>query len=626
MSQQSHSDRDHRRGIGRNRLPVQLSDVASSAAGVLANAVTTAQQAIDQVVGHRGTAGESPSSVGTDGAVRAASSTTATQGWAPSEPTPDEPLRWGEGFPRAASENLRNTQMRHNLKHATRTIRHKRDTRVEELPDWEQLRLAAASIKNDVMSRLPELLEQLEANVTARGGIVHWAADAEEANRIAFEIAHSKGVDEVVKVKSMVTQEIGLNEYFRERGIDAWETDLAEMIVQLSDDMPSHVVVPAIHRNRSEVRAIFKARMGDAPDGLSDDPDELTNAARAHLRRKFLEAKVAISGSNMMIADTGTLSVFESEGNGRMCLTLPDTLISIVGIEKLVPSYRDVEVFAQLLPRSATGERMNPYTSMWSGVTPGDGPQEFHLILLDNGRTRVLADPVGRPALHCIRCGACMNVCPVYEHVGGHAYQSVYPGPIGAILTPQLRGAFSHGDPAATLPYASSLCGACFDACPVRIDIPSILVDLRHRVVEASRGGIPDLWDVAMKASVGPMSSGAAMTLAGAVMPVGRTVAGPDRRIVHLPWPATSWTNTRDIPAPPSQSFRQWEAAHRGARATLPSLPTSGSGVGTDEGDAGSAGAHGEAAHKEAAHEEALGQAARNDTATTRTAATEARR
>lgn len=483
--------------------------------------------------------------------------------WTPSADAPEEPLKWGEGFPKAAAKTLRNTQMRRNLTHATTTIRNKRALRVSETPDWEELRLAGSSIKNRVMSRLPELLEEMERNVTARGGIVHWARDAAEANAIAYQIAASKGVDEVVKVKSMVTQEIGLNEYFAERGISAWETDLAEMIVQLSDDMPSHIVVPAIHRNRSEVRAIFKARMGDAPDNLGDEPVELAAAARAHLRKKFLSAKVAISGSNMMIAESGTLTVFESEGNGRMCLTLPETLISIVGIEKMVPTFRDAEVMAQLLPRSATGERMNPYTSMWTGVTPGDGPQEFHLILLDNGRSRVLADPIGRQALHCIRCGSCMNVCPVYEHVGGHAYQSVYPGPIGAILTPQLRGAFDHNDPASTLPFASSLCGACYDACPMRINIPEVLVELRHRAVEAQRGGIPSVWDVAMGAAKIPMSSGPLMKAAGKLMPLGRKIAGSDRRLVNLPWPATAWSTSRDVPAPPSKTFRQWMAEHQ---------------------------------------------------------------
>ncbi|WP_084402952.1 LutB/LldF family L-lactate oxidation iron-sulfur protein [Schaalia suimastitidis] len=491
------------------------------------------------------------------------SSATPRGAWAESVPTPDNPLKWGQPFPRAAAQTLRNTQMRHNLGHATRTIRGKRALRVAEMPDWEALRQAGESIKNYAMSHLPELLEQMEANVTARGGIVHWATDAQEACRIAYEIAASKGVDEVVKVKSMVSQEIGLNEFFAERGINAWETDLAEMIVQLSDDMPSHIVVPAIHRNRSEVRAIFKARIDSAPETLSDEPAELTALARTHLRKKFLDAKVAISGANMMIAESGTLVVVESEGNGRMCLTLPQTLISIVGIEKIVPTYRDFEVIGQLLPRSATGERMNPYTSLWTGVTPGDGPQEFHLILLDNGRSRVLADPVGRQALHCIRCGSCMNVCPVYEHVGGHAYQSVYPGPIGAILTPQLRGAFDHHDPAATLPYASSLCGACFDACPMRIRIPDVLVELRHRAVEENRGGLPGPWDVAMKAASVPMSSGKLMGAAGATLPVARVLAGPGQRFVNLPWPATLWSSARDVPAPPKENFRTWMAKHK---------------------------------------------------------------
>ena len=537
------------------RIPVQIGEAAQALRDVARSMASTAVQAVDQAR-DKGTTGED-----------IAAERAEAEAWTPSVPIPEDPLKWGATFPKAASAMLRNTQMRRNLGHATRTIRDKRDIRVSEVPDWEELRTSASSIKNYAMSHLPELLEQMEANVTARGGIVHWARDAEEANQIVLDIIRSKGVTEVVKVKSMVTQEIGLNEYLRHRGVDAWETDLAEMIVQLSDDMPSHVVVPAIHRNRSEVRAIFKARMGDAPEELSDEPRDLTAAARTHLRRKFLSAKVAVSGSNMMIADTGTLSVFESEGNGRMCLTLPETLISGVGIEKIVPTFRDAEVFAQLLPRSATGERMNPYTSMWTGVTPGDGPQEFHLVLLDNGRSKVLADPVGRQALHCIRCGACMNVCPVYEHVGGHAYQSVYPGPIGAILTPQLRGAFEHGDPAASLPFASSLCNACFEACPVAIDIPSVLVELRHRTVEAARGGVPSGWDVAMKASILPMSKGSMMGAAGAVMPVGRAVAGADRRIVHLPWPATAWTDTRDIPAPPSQSYRQWEAARRHGRS-----------------------------------------------------------
>jgi L-lactate dehydrogenase complex protein LldF len=287
-------------------------------------------------------------------------------------------------------------------------------------------------------------------------------------------------------------------------------------------------------------------------------------AAREHLRRKFLSARVAISGANFGVAETGTLAVVESEGNGRMCLTLPQTLITVMGIEKIVATFTDLEVFMQLLPRSSTAERMNPYTSMWTGVYPGDGPQEFHLVLLDNGRSAVLADEVGRAALHCIRCSACLNVCPVYEHTGGHAYGSVYPGPIGAILSPQLTGTEGHHDPNASLPFASSLCGACFDACPVRIDIPSILVHLRARVVDAQRGGVPGGQDLAMKAAAWGMGSPWRFSLAEKALAAGRLMAGSDHRISALPWPGSRWTASRDIPEPPKQSFRQWWAATHG--------------------------------------------------------------
>ena len=504
-------------------------------------------------------------------------------GWNPGVPIPSDPLRWGAKFPDGAHEMLQNTQLRRNLKYATTTIRNKRNLRVAEMPDWQQLRDAASAIKHKVMSNLPEYLEQVERNVTARGGIVHWARDAKEANRIIHEIIVEKGVDEIIKIKSMATQETNLNEYLQERGIAAWETDLAELIVQLSEDMPSHIVVPAIHRNRAEVKAIFEKRMGAAGKNLTEDPRVLTMAAREHLRKKFLSSPVAVSGSNMIVAESGTVSIFESEGNGRMCLTLPDTLISLVGIEKIVPTYQDIEVFAQLLPRSATGERMNPYTSFWTGVTPGDGPQEFHLILLDNGRTNVLKDKVGRQALHCIRCGACMNVCPVYEHVGGHAYGSVYPGPIGAILTPQLLGAVDHRDPASQLPFASSLCGACFEACPVKIDIPTVLVDRRKHYQDANRGGIPSGWDLAMNAAGKVMSSGKALGAAGHAAKAGRIVAGKKRFIGHIPAPiATKWTTTRNLPAPPAQTYRDWyrQTHHADGRLKQDSAEKSGTGCG----------------------------------------------
>ncbi len=476
------------------------------------------------------------------------------------KPAPVEsPIRGTESFPKAARHELANQQLRRNLAHATSTIRNKRAHVVGEMPDWEALRDAGSAIKTDVMARLPELLEQFEAKVTERGGIVHWAVDAEEANRIVTDIVKATGATEVVKVKSMATQEIGLNEYLEEHGIAAVETDLAELIVQLADDKPSHILVPAIHRNRTEIRDIFLAEMSDAPADLTDDPRRLAMAARAHLRRKFLTAKVAVSGANFGIADTGTLCVVESEGNGRMCLTLPETLITVMGIEKLLPTFTDLEVFLQLLPRSSTGERMNPYTSLWTGVTPGDGPQEFHLILLDNGRTNVLADEVGRSALHCIRCSACLNVCPVYTRTGGHAYGSVYPGPIGAILSPMLTGMQGHDDPNNSLPYASSLCGACYEVCPVKIDIPSILVELRGQAVDSDRDRkIPGGWDAAMKAASWVMSDPERFAVAEKGMAVGRVLGGRKHRIRRLPPPLSAWTGTRDLPAPPAQTFRDW--------------------------------------------------------------------
>ncbi|MEU3424183.1 LutB/LldF family L-lactate oxidation iron-sulfur protein [Streptomyces gardneri] len=463
-------------------------------------------------------------------------------------------------FPEAAREAVGDTTLRANLRHATHTIRDKRARAVAELDDWAALREAGKRIKDDTLRHLDTYLVRLEAAVTAAGGTVHWAADAAEANRIVTALVRATGETEVVKVKSMATQEIGLNEHLEAEGIAAYETDLAELIVQLGEDRPSHILVPAIHRNRAEIRDIFAEKMGSwgrpAPDGLSDTPAELAEAARLHLREKFLRAKVGISGANFMVAETGTLIVVESEGNGRMCLTLPETLISVVGIEKVVPTWRDLEVFLQTLPRSSTAERMNPYTSMWTGTTDEDGPSAFHLVLLDNGRTDALADEVGRQALRCIRCSACLNVCPVYERAGGHAYGSVYPGPIGAILTPQLRGTSSEID--ASLPYASSLCGACYEVCPVAIDIPEVLVHLRERVAE--EGG------------KGHRLEKAAIKAASWVLDRPNTLAAVERlasatRKVHpkrLPGPgARQWSDHRDLPELPAEPFRDWWRKNR---------------------------------------------------------------
>jgi len=462
-------------------------------------------------------------------------------------------LRGDEPFPAAATKALDNQQLRRNLRNATTTIRTRRLRAVGEVPDWQQLRAAGAAIKDDVLAHLPRYLGQLEEQVTAHGGTVHWARDANEANAIVTSLVQAAGATEVVKVKSMATVEIGLNEALAEAGISAYETDLAELIVQLGHDRASHILVPAIHRNREEIREIFLREMPGVDPELTDDPAALAEAARKHLRKRFLRAQVAISGANFGIAETGTLAVVESEGNGRMCLTLPKTLITVMGIEKLLPTWRDLEVFLQLLPRSSTAERMNPYTSMWTGATEG---QDFHLILLDNGRTATLADPAGRAALRCIRCSACLNVCPVYERAGGHAYGSVYPGPIGAVLSPQLTGTTDN----ASLPFASSLCGACYEVCPVAIDIPSMLVHLRSRVVDdkAAAHRLPTPEAAAMKTAAWVMRDTRRWSGALRLARLGRVLGRRTGRISRLPFPLSGWTDSRDLPRPPEQTFRDW--------------------------------------------------------------------
>jgi L-lactate dehydrogenase complex protein LldF len=455
-----------------------------------------------------------------------------------------------DGFPTTAAGALRDTQLRHNLGVAVRTIRARRTAVVSERDDWEDLREQGRRIKDEALAHLDIYLEQLEENVTAAGGIVHWARDAQEANRIVAGVMRSHHAREAIKVKSITTDEIGLNAHLEREGMRAWETDLAEMILQLAQDRSSHILVPAIHRNRSEIRDLF-ARSFGLPE-LTDNPAELTAAARQVLRERFLRIPVGISGANFAVAETGTVVVLESEGNGRMCTTLPRVLITVVGIEKVLPRFSDLSVMLQLLPRSSTGERQNPYTSLWTGTTSGDGPSEFHLVLLDAGRTAVLADQVGRQALRCIRCSACLNICPVYERTGGHAYGSVYPGPIGAILTPQLAG-LEHGT---TLPWASSLCGACYEVCPVKIDIPSVLIHLRGRITRESAPHRSERW--AMRTLARVLSSRGAYETAQRALQRGRTPLQVRGLTNALPGPLRAWTHARDLPPIPQQTFRDW--------------------------------------------------------------------
>jgi L-lactate dehydrogenase complex protein LldF len=473
--------------------------------------------------------------------------------------------RTAPAFPEAAHNLLRDAQLRKNLHHATSVIQNKRARVVGELSDWEELRLAGQRIREHTMAHLDAYLEQFELQCTRAGGVVHWARDAEEARQIVVRLAteaikeNAQSAAEILKIKSMTTEEIGLNSALEAADIRPYETDLAELIIQLGHDKPSHIVVPALHKNRQQIYEIFRREM-NLPE-LGNSPEDLADAARLFLREKFLRVPTAISGANFLIAETGGVCIVESEGNGRMCLTLPRTLITVAGIDKVIPRFRDLEVFLQLLPRSATGERMNPYNSVWTGVYDNDGPRKFHVVLMDNARTSVLADPEGRQTLNCIRCGACQNICPVYRETGGHAYGSVYGGPIGAILTPQLQ----QMEHARSLPFASSLCGACYEVCPVRINIPEVLVHLRHRVVEHDSKGLGALRPepLAMKAMSRIFQSEsrfrAAQRLARtADRPLARKDKTGARWIHWLPGMLGGWTQSRDLQALPDQTFREW--------------------------------------------------------------------
>ncbi len=454
-------------------------------------------------------------------------------------------------FQKAALPLLEDAQLRKNVRHATDVIQRKRGLVVAETPDWQELRSTASAIKAHTLRYLDHYLVQFEKACTAAGGQVHWAADADDANRIITGLVQQYGADEVIKIKTMTSEEIGLNEALEREGIRAHETDLAEVIIQLGGDTSSHIVAPALHKNRSQVREIFRERM-NLPD-LSDEPEDLTAAARHYLREKFLKVKVGVCGANFLVADTGGVCIVESEGNGRMCLTLPEVLISIAGIEKVIPAFQDLEVFLQLLPRSATGERMNPYNSLWTGIHEKDGPQNFHVVLLDNGRTGVLADAEARQTLHCIRCGACLNTCPVYRQTGGHAYGSSYSGPIGAIVTPQLLD-MRYGQ---SLPYASSLCGACYEVCPVKINIPEVLIHLRGRVVREQKSALnPEA--LAMKMAAAIFTSRTRFEAAQRLGRIGQWPLVSHGWMRNLPGMLGNWTRVRDLRALPRQTFRQW--------------------------------------------------------------------
>jgi L-lactate dehydrogenase complex protein LldF len=459
-------------------------------------------------------------------------------------------------FPMAAKTAMGNAQLRKNVRHATDVIQTKRARVVGEMPDWQELREAGKQIRQHTMEHLDFYLQEFEANCTKAGGVVHWAKDGEEARRIIVGLVKASGSEEVIKIKSMTTEEIQLNSALEAEGIQPIETDLAELIIQMGQDRPSHIVVPALHKNRQQIREIFQQKM-NLPE-LGEKPQDLADAARMFLREKCLRVKTGVSGANFLIAETGGVCVVESEGNGRMCLTLPETLITVAGIDKVLPRFEDLEVMLQLLPRSATGERMNPYNSIWTGVNASDGPKAFHVVLMDNARTGILADTEARQTLNCIRCAACQNACPVYRQTGGHAYGSVYAGPIGAILTPQLQE-MHH---AQSLPYASSLCGACYEVCPVKINIPEVLIHLRNKVVLQNTAGVSGFFDVeagAMKAMAMIFRSERRFRAAQRMGRVAESpLVGKDGWIGWLPGMLGGWTQVRDLQEMPKETFRDW--------------------------------------------------------------------
>jgi L-lactate dehydrogenase complex protein LldF len=435
---------------------------------------------------------------------------------------------------------------------------HRRNAAFSELPDGETLRDRARAIKEEAIGNLAENLMALEKSVELLGGRVHWARDGEEACAIILELAKRNDVRRVVKSKSMVTEEIELNEALEEAGIEAVETDLGEYIVQLAREKPSHILAPAIHKSKQDVSDLFADKLG--VEHLSA-AEEMTRVARKALREKFITAEMGITGANFAVAETGTIVLVENEGNIRLSTTLPRIHVALMGIEKVIPRFNDLAVFLKILARSASGQKMSSYVSFITGVRrPGetDGAREFHLVLLDNGRTRILDDKSMREALYCLRCGACLNVCPVYQKIGGHAYGSVYSGPIGSIVTPLMNGI----EKAKDLPYASSLCGACREVCPVRIDIPHLLLKLRQEWVEGNgeresgpslieRGGIR-AWAFAMRHR----------RLYDLLFRLPAMLQGPalrQGRFERLPFSFGGWTRYRDFPPLAGKSFsRMW--------------------------------------------------------------------
>jgi L-lactate dehydrogenase complex protein LldF len=388
----------------------------------------------------------------------------------------------GLNFTQNAARALKDKQLRRNFKFAMENFILQRKQIFSDENATEQLRESGNTIKKRALNKLPQLLQKLEEKCAQNGIQVHWAETTAEANHHVLRIMNAHGATRLVKGKSMVSEEMELNDFLRKNGIEATETDLGEFIIQLNNEKPSHIIVPAIHKNKAQIAQIFHEKLSDAP--YTEDVEELKAIARKTLRQKFFEAQVGLSGVNFAIAETGTLCLVENEGNGRMCTTVPPVHIAVMGLEKVVEKLEDIPPLLRLLIGSATGQLITTYVNMITSPRKKgekDGPKEIHLIILDNGRSKILADPELRQTLQCIRCGTCLNHCPVYTRIGGHAYGFIYPGPIGKILNPQVEGLKKAG----VLATASSLCEACAEVCPVKIPIPLLLRRLRNESYSA---------------------------------------------------------------------------------------------------------------------------------------------
>ncbi|MCH8888129.1 MAG: iron-sulfur cluster-binding protein [SAR324 cluster bacterium] len=471
-------------------------------------------------------------------------------------------------FKRDRAAALENKPLRRNLERAMTTIRGRRNERFSQFVDGEALQWIGHAIKRNALANLPDLLEQLEEQLTSRGIQVHWAETTGDANRIVKDIAKRRGVGLVIKGKSMVSEEMELNDYLAGHGIEALEADLGEFIVQLAGEPPSHLVAPAVHLSRQEIAVLFHDELGEE---YTEDIQAMTALARRVLREKFQQAGMGVTGVNFAVAETGTIALVENEGNGRMCTTVPPVHVALMGIEKVIPRLDEMSPLIRSLTASATGQPISTYFNWLSSPRrPGekDGPEEVHLVILDNGRSSIYADEELRETLDCIRCGACLNICPVYSRIGGHAYSTVYMGPIGKILTPQLAGLEKGGH----LAGASTLCGACYEVCPVKIPIPDLLLRLRREGVQPTPAGIATLKGAGAKASLGE-----AMVWKGwrvvhnrpaLYKLMTRLLGFAGRTLPKRMGPLREWSATRDLPKAANRSLHHllrdrsnaWEA------------------------------------------------------------------